>query len=615
MLPALTLPRALAAGVAALVISGCASTPLQRARSADRLRDFDLAVVEYTEALRRRPDDVEARMGLDKARLQAGEQHFFQGRRLFSQGRYEEAVLELQIAVELNPTNADAEKELRAVRLALRAQRAAPESGSTELESILARANMLAPPGPELPDAKLASSIRTGSQTTSRELYLTLAALGNITVTFDPGFRDTPAQVSLLNDLTVKQALDAIAGATGTFYRITAPGAIIVVNNTPAKQREYLEEFTRTFVVQNADMEETINALRIVSDMRRISPIPGTNMFTASDTAERLAAADRFVATFDKARPEVVVDVEVMEVDRSMFREYGAQIASPGSAGIDGSLDVNRNFLNLQDLRNLGRADVLTSGIPALYYRLIKTDGRTRVLASPHIRITDGRQGTASFGQEVPVPTTVIQPITQGGINIQPQTTFSYRTIGVNIGLTPRTHPNDEVTLALDIELSTLAGTGFGGVPSFGTRKVVTTIRLHDGETNVLAGLIRDDERTTRETIPGLGDIPIIGQIFGRNRREAEQTDVVIMLTPHIIRVLDITEDDLRPLRLPSNASGATVFETAPIAPPPPIIRGGGGGGGLPSDPPSLPLEAGPPAPGILPTALVIPPGAKVIKN
>jgi general secretion pathway protein D len=215
--------------------------------------------------------------------------------------------------------------------------------------------------------------------------------------------------------------------------------------------------------------------------------------------------------------------------------------------------------------------------------------------------MTDGIQATAAFGQEVPVPSTVIQPIQQGGLNIQPQTTFNYRTIGVNIAITPRTHPNDEVTLGLEIELSTLAGTGFDGLPAFGRRNVTTTIRLRDGETNILAGLIRDDERTTRETIPGLGDIPIIGQLFGRTRREAEQTDVVVMLTPHIIRVLDISEDDLRPLLLPNNLSGATVFETEPIVPPQPIIRGGGGGGGGGGEPlPSFPVLAGPPS-GLLP--------------
>jgi general secretion pathway protein D len=587
--------------LSSLSLAACASTPVQRARTADQLRDFDLAVAEWTAAVRKEPNSREALIGLDVARLRASDAHLASGRRLRSQGRYEDAALELQIAVELNPTNPDAERELREVRLALRTQRSQPAEGGTALETLLARAHLLAPVGPQLPNVTLAGEITTGSQATSREVYLMLAKLGNISLTFDAAFRETPAQVSLLNNMTLRQALDATARATATFYRVTAQDTIIVVNDNPAKQREYLQEFERTFVVENANPQETMDALRVVSDMRTIALVPGTNMIVARDTADRLQAAGRFIRTFDKARPELVVDVEVIEVDRSTLLDYGAQFASPGSPGINGAADVNRNFLNLQDLRNLGRADVLTTGIPALYYRLLKTDARTRTLANPHIRMTDGIQATAAFGQEVPVPSTVIQPIQQGGLNIQPQTTFNYRTIGVNIAITPRTHPNDEVTLGLEIELSTLAGTGFDGLPAFGRRNVTTTIRLRDGETNILAGLIRDDERTTRETIPGLGDIPIIGQLFGRTRREAEQTDVVVMLTPHIIRVLDISEDDLRPLLLPNNLSGATVFETEPIVPPQPIIRGGGGGGGgVSGSLPSFPVLAGPPS-GLLP--------------
>ena len=177
----------------------------------------------------------------------------------------------------------------------------------------------------------------------------------------------------------------------------------------------------------------------------------------------------------------------------------------------------------------------------------------------------------------MPVPRTTITPITQGGIAIQPQTSFEYRKVGVNLGMTPRIHANDEITLLLNIELSTVAaGTGFEGLPKFGSRLVTTTIRLRDGQTNILAGLIRDDERLLRE-----GAMPGLGSLFGRNRKEVQQTDVVVMLTPHIIRELTLTEDDLRPFRIPREGSGISVIEG--IVPVPPVIkdgRGGGGGGG-----------------------------------
>ena len=144
------------------------------------------------------------------------------------------------------------------------------------------------------------------------------------------------------------------------------------------------------------------------------------------------------------------------------------------------------------------------------------------------------------------MPVTTFSPIATGGVNQQPITSFNYENIGVNIDITPRTHMNNEVTLALTIQVTSISGTGFGGLPTFGNRLVKTTIRLKDGETNMLAGLIRDDERKIRDGIPGLSDIPGIGHLLGRSSNDRQQTDVIVMLTPRIVRVLELTEEDLR---------------------------------------------------------------------
>lgn len=556
---------------AAAVLTACASGGLRQAQAADDLQDYDLAVARYAKVVREHPDNREARSGLETAKLRAADAHHARGRRLWAQGRYEDAVVELQLASELNPGNADAAKDLRDVRLALRAQIARSDSGRTSLESLIERTRDLAPAGYELPDAPLTAQLATGQQATARTVFLTLAHLANISVTFDPAFRDVPAQVNLRSGMTIKQALDAVATATNTFYQVTAPSTIVVVPDTPALRREYVTEVVRQFTIQNLDIKETMDALRVVADARYISQITGTNTILVRDTPERMQVIGRFLGAFDKARPELVVDVEVLEVNRTQLREYGLQIASPGSTGIDGAADVNKDGgVSLQSLRNLSQTDVLMTGIPALYYRLLQTDTRTRTLANTHIRMSDGITSVANFGQDVPVPRLTISPITQGGVNIQPQTQFDYRTIGVNIGITPRTHPNDDVTLALNIELSSLGPAGFDGLPTFGKRNVQTSIRLKDGETNILAGLIRDDERTERQTIPGLGQIPVLGNLFGRNHRDAQQTDVVIRFTPHIIRVLDLSEDDLRPLRMPREGSGSTgvsIFSPEPSVP------------------------------------------------
>jgi general secretion pathway protein D len=161
----------------------------------------------------------------------------------------------------------------------------------------------------------------------------------------------------------------------------------------------------------------------------------------------------------------------------------------------------------------------------------------------------------------------VFAPIATGGINQQPVTSYTYRTIGVNIDITPRLHHNDDISLRLKLEVSNLSGTGFNQLPTFGTRYVETTIRLRDGETNMLAGLIRDDERTTLDGVPGLSDLPIVGRLFAKNHRETKETDIVLMLTPRIVRVLDLTENDLRPFRVGRDGSGGVYEIPLPAQP------------------------------------------------
>ena len=548
------------APILALSLAGCAGNALRQARTADELRDDDLAVAAYTRALRERPNSQEAQQGLERSKLRASQNHLFAGRRLVSQGRYEDAQLELQIATELNPTNAAAETELRQVRALLRDQLNRPDSGPTGLQSLIERTRTLAPSGVALPATTLGADVSTGSQASVRTVYQTLARLANLSITFDSAFRDAPAAVNLRSGLTITQALDTVAAGTGTFYQVLSPSSIVVAQNTAAKRREYADEVVAQFVIQNADIKEVMDALRVTGDIRSVAPMSGTNTLLVRDTAERVQRVGRFLSAFDKASAEVVVDVELLEANRTTLREYGLQIASPGSTGVDGYADVNQSDgISLRALRNLGQADILLGNIPALYYRLLKTDGRTRTLANTHIRITDTKTAVARFGDKVPVPKVTIAPLAQGGVNVQPQTSFEYQDIGVNIGITPRTHPNGDVTLTLDVQLTSIGAPGFDGLPTFGNRDVNTTIRLRDGETNILSGLIRQDERTERQTIPGLGSVPVLGNIFSRDRKEATQTDVVLMLTPHVVRVLDLSEEDLRPLRMPRDGGGPAI--------------------------------------------------------
>ena len=550
-------------------LAGCATGARERARIAEQAESFDTAIVEYTRALQERPNDRALRRDLERVTLRAALRHYTRGRRYAGLGDYDEALLEYQIASQLNPASSEILDALRDMRRAVQTKLIAREAGQTQLESLVEHARTLPAAGLELLDTTLPDTLvfRTAS---TRDVFSALGLFADISVIFDPAFVDDLISIDL-RGASLTSALTAVAGSTRNFYRVTAPQTVTVIPDTPAKRREYEEEVVQTFYLSNADVGETIDLLRLVVDIRRLAPITATRAISIKDTPERLAAAAKLIAAIDKARPEVVIEVELLEVDRTRLREYGLQFASPGSSGIDGFAAIDDSNLSLADLGNLTRADVFVANLPGLFYRLLKRDADTHTLANPHLRTAEGQAAQARFGERVPVPVTTFAPIATGGIQQQPITSFNYENIGVNIDITPYTHHNDDVSLDLAIEVSNISGTGFGGLPTFGNRSIITTIRLHDGETNILAGLIRDDERVVLEGIPGLSDLPIIGRLFARTRRETQETDIIITLTPHIIRVLDLDESDLRAFRVERDTG--TGFDLAPPLPAPGALQ------------------------------------------
>jgi general secretion pathway protein D len=548
------------------------------------IQDYDRAVVEYTNALRKHPNDANARQGLARAKMRAAADHFYRGRRLAGTGKLEEALVEYQLAFELNPTSHEIDEALTDTRSQLRTRVAVAREGKTQLETLMERARDLPPIGLDLPtDVKMPDSL-TFRDASSRLIFLTIARLSGISLGFDSTFRETPITIDLRN-ASLETALGAVADATRTFFRVTAKNTVLVIPDTPAKRREYEEEVVRTFYLSNADLKETQDLMRLVLDARRISPTTANNAITIKDTPERVSAAARLISAIDKARPEVVIDVELLEVDRSKLLEYGLQIASPGSPGIDGSVSISpppdsTNIVprvTLQTLTNLTQADILLANLPSLYYRLLKSDTNTRALANPQLRTSEGIPAQARFGERIPVPVTTFTPIATGGTPQQPIVSYNYENIGVNIDITPRTHHDSDVTLALKIEVQSISGTGFNGLPTFANRQVNTEIRLRDGETNMLAGLIRDDERKVMDGIPGLSDLPVLGKIFTHTRTETTQSDIILTLTPHIVRVLDVDENDLRAFRVGRDSLSPVSEIPTPIdlsrPPAPPVTQ------------------------------------------
>jgi general secretion pathway protein D len=598
--------RALFPVAVVVLAAACAtSSALQRAQDAEHIQDYDLAVVEYSKILKTKPGDVSARVGLERAKLRASTEHFQRGRRLSATGKYEQALIEFELAAEMNPSNADVDNELRLTRNQLRAKLAVTRDGKTELQALIERTRDLPPPGLDLPqDVSMPASLLF-RDAGSRDVFLAIARFANISLGFDAAFRAEAVTVDLRN-ASLDGALRAVADATHTFFRVTGPRTVLVIPDTPAKRREYEQEVVRTFYLSNADLKETMDVLRMVIDARRVSPTTATNALTIKDSPERVAAAARVISAIDKAKPEVIIDVELLEVDRTKLQEYGLQIASPNSPGLNGSVsiasDANQT-ITLKKLMNLTSADVLLTNLPSLYYRLLKSDTNTRTLANPQLRTAEGSPAQARFGDRIPIPVTIFAPIATGGTPQQPITSFSYENIGVNIDITPRTHHNDDVTLTLKVAVQSISGQGFGGLPTFGNREINTVIRLRDGETNMLAGLIRDDERRLFEGIPGLSDLPGIGRVFAHSKTEVTQTDIILTLTPHIIRVLDVSEADLRAFRVGRDSLSAVTELPLPIELPRPAAP--------PQQPPAQ-QPPGQPPPAQTPGTTTPPPGLPV---
>ena len=537
-----------AAGLCVVFAAGCATTARDRARTAELTENFDEAVIEYTRALEERPNDRTLQRELERARLRAARYHQAEGLRLAGLGNHEDALVEYQIAAELDAANADIQDALRETAELVRARRAALRAGQTATEALIERTRFLPAEGLELPDEVLPDSLVFRDAST-RDILTALGLFSDVNVVFDPDFVDRRTSVDL-RGARLSAALAAVTRATGNFHRVTAPRTVTVIPDTPGKRTDYEEEVVQTFYVSNADLEETVNMLRLVLDLRRLSVVTATGSLSIRDTPDRVAAAARLIAAVDKAPPEVVVDVELLEVDRQRLRAYGLQFATPGSPGIEGALGVDApNGLFIDELGTLTAADVFIADLPGLFYRLLKRDRHTHTLANPHLRMLGGETATAQFGDEIPIPVTTFTPFAAGGLQQQPVTSFQYRNVGVEIGVTPQIHHEDEVSLTLEIGVSTLSGVGYGDIPTIGQRSIETTIRLQNGETSILAGLIRDDEREVMEGIPGLSDLPIIGRLFARNRLETQETDIIVTLTPRIVRGLALEEADLRAFR------------------------------------------------------------------
>ncbi len=548
--------RSAAAGLAlAVLVAACVTTRSYRIGEKEMKREeYDRAVLMFSRAVSANPDSTKYKVALSRAKMKAAQDHFVKGQALIKAGRLEAAIGEFQQTVYLDPSHQYAANELQKAIAAWQKQQ---KKDLSELEQQKRKAK--AQPGRMAPRLNPASNIPIVlrfKDETIRKIYDALSKASGINFIYDDRV-DLNKKISIdLSDVTFERALDTLMAMNKHFYKIWDENTILIADDNQQKHKELDDLVIETFYLSNADVKDVQVLLRTLLDARQIAQNDRLNSITIRDTPDRVQVAEKIIEANDKAKSELVVDIELLEINRTMEQNLGIDLL--GASGASGKqLTLSYGGGTTVPLNNLGvlnqTGSWLLGPIPGVVVNFLKTDADAQVIAKPQVRVSEGAKATVRIGDRIPIPTTTFNAApTVGGTVGVPITSFTYQNVGINIDIEPRVHHNKEITLKLKAEVSSLAGSvsSGGGLtqPIIGTREIETTIRLKDNETNLLAGLIREEERKSLTGVPGLSDIPVLKRIFGNTDTNVQQTDIVLTLTPHIMRIPDITEEDLLPL-------------------------------------------------------------------
>ncbi len=553
---------ALALVLAAVACAGARS--YQEARDEEAVGHYDLAVMSYAKALEIDPTNAQYKASLARARVKASQFHFEKGKMYRASGRYDLAVVELEQAVLLDSTNDYAATELKHARED-KAKDDEERYAESKIEKIKkkmrgARATqILLEPSSDKP-----INLNFPQPKPVKQIYRALADAAGINVIFDPQLKDDNVSI-VLSNIEFQKALETLLRQENHFYKVIDERTILIAADTPQNRKTYEDLVIRTFFLSNADVTEVANALRALLQTTRISVNKAENSVTLRDTADKVAVAERIVEQNDKQVAEVVVDVELLQVNTDKMIDLGLQLtprqlsatvpAPGGTTNLGAALGAGQ--FSWSQLKQLN-INSFGFTIPSATLTFIKDNVDAELLAKPQLRIAEGQKAQLLIGDKVPIPVTSFSTSNIAGGNVVPATSYQYQDVGIKIEVEPRVHHNKEVTLKLMTEVSNINGVvSNNGVsqPIIGTRTISSNIRLKDGETNFLAGLYRTDKSRTQNLIPFVSDIPVVGLLFTHNNTDKKTTDLVLTLTPHIIRIPDVTEEDITPYYVGTDAN------------------------------------------------------------
>jgi general secretion pathway protein D len=553
----------------ALLAAGCpknGKNEYSEGRKAEEISDYDAALTFYQQALKADPNNANLKIKVNQIRFEASNHHIKLGLEMRKKGDLQAALAEFQRAGVVDPSSPVAEQELRRTA-AMISDKNRDADAAAEVPPD-PNAQPLASMPPEIKPLSHAPINLTMSND-AKLVFETVAKLAGLTVIFDPDF---PARriTTELNNVTLQQALDIVSLESKAFWKPVTENIIFVIPDQPQKRRDYEEQIVKTFylanTVQPQDLTEIVTGLRQLLDLKRIHQLNSQNAIIIRDTPDKLSLAEKMIGDIDKAKPEVVVQVEVLQARTDRLRDLGIVPIQTASVTINPNASTTTtttgttttatpttNTVTFHQLSHLnGNSYAVT--VPSITANAILTDTYTKIIQNPEIRSIDGQPAKLRVGDKIPVATGSFQAgvgVGATGVNPLVNTQFQYLEVGVNVDITPRVHPNHEVSLKVIVEVSSQTGIStIGGIqqPIISQRKIEQDIRLKEGEVNVLGGLFEKDDTRTLNGWPGLAKIPFMRYFFSDDRTDHQENEVLIVMTPRIVRIPEWTKGNLRPL-------------------------------------------------------------------
>lgn len=553
-----------------------AAVHADRAKALLGQKNLPVALEEIKRAMLLDPSRAEYQDLFAKTlRKKEAEDHFLLGQKLLKAERFGEAIEFLERALERDPTLPQGAEILAQARKGQRVM--GDEADELSLKSTQ-------PITLKFQNARL------------KEVFELLAKSAGINILFDKDVRDETISI-FVKDASFKEALNLILSTNNLFMKRISEETILVIPKTKQKVDQYQDLIIRTFYLSNVRAKEMVNLLRTMLETRRVFVNDELNTIVIRDTPEKIKLAEKIIEANDRKVAEVMFEVEILEMNRSKGSRIGWNFSDGRISGFI-SDDQTPGAFSLQELRDLNDSAIFLI-LPSILVDFFKQESEAQTLANPRIRVMDNKSAKINIGDRVPIllSTTTSNPTTSTVIGGATTTTsIEFKDVGIKLTIEPNIHLTNDVTMKLNLEVTSLGdlvNLGNGQQQfRFGNRNTETVLNVRDGETVVISGLVRDDERTTTNKIPGLGDIPLIGRLFSNVEKNKAKTDIVMTITPRIIRTFETPEKPLQ-----SFWSGTEeTYSTRPLFSEFPTV------GEVQSEPegapvPSAPVPSAPPLP------------------